>query len=131
MTFSEIQTTKRAFVPLQYGGTCRALAHAWRAGTSGTDFETKVASQETCPSLCQVAGCLLPFLAGPGHTRGSTRTPSEERRSQPVKLKFSNLGQDGGAAERHMVHPRDADAWRTAFVHVEGGGLGQLVSLSM
>ncbi|CAB1113402.1 unnamed protein product [Ectocarpus sp. CCAP 1310/34] len=26
-----------------------------------------------------------------------------------------------------MVHPRDAEAWRTAFVEVEGGGLGQLV----
>ncbi|CAN0321470.1 unnamed protein product, partial [Ectocarpus fasciculatus] len=26
-----------------------------------------------------------------------------------------------------MVHPRDAEAWRTAFVDVEGGGLGQLV----
>ncbi|CAN0325164.1 unnamed protein product, partial [Ectocarpus sp. 6 AP-2014] len=29
--------------------------------------------------------------------------------------------------QRGMVHPRDAEAWRTAFVDVEGGGLGQLV----
>ncbi|CAM9948387.1 unnamed protein product [Ectocarpus sp. 6 AP-2014] len=29
--------------------------------------------------------------------------------------------------QRGMVHPRDAEAWRTAFVDAEGGGLGQLV----
>ncbi|CAB1108186.1 unnamed protein product [Ectocarpus sp. CCAP 1310/34] len=29
--------------------------------------------------------------------------------------------------QRGMVHPREAEAWRTAFVDVEGGGLGQLV----
>ena len=28
---------------------------------------------------------------------------------------------------RRLVHPRDADAWRAAFVDVEGGGHGQLV----
>ena len=26
-----------------------------------------------------------------------------------------------------MVYPRDAEAWRAAFVDVEGGGQGQLV----
>ncbi|CAM9623129.1 unnamed protein product, partial [Hapterophycus canaliculatus] len=28
---------------------------------------------------------------------------------------------------RGLVHPRDADAWKTAFIDVEGGGRGQLV----
>ncbi|CAB1102471.1 unnamed protein product [Ectocarpus sp. CCAP 1310/34] len=28
---------------------------------------------------------------------------------------------------RDLVHPRDADAWKTAFIDVEGGGRGQLV----
>ncbi|CAB1101988.1 unnamed protein product [Ectocarpus sp. CCAP 1310/34] len=28
---------------------------------------------------------------------------------------------------RGLVHPRDADAWNTAFIDVEGGGRGQLV----
>ena len=28
---------------------------------------------------------------------------------------------------RRLVHPRDADAWRAAFVDVEGGGCRQLV----
>ena len=29
--------------------------------------------------------------------------------------------------QRGMVHPRDAEAWRAAFVDVQGGGKGQLV----
>ena len=63
----------------------------------------------------------FPSSTGPGHKWFNSHPLGGDPRLDDFQTWAKKVLQRG------MVHPRDAEAWREAFVDVEGGGQGQLV----